>query len=261
MSNQKKEIFARFGIVSKGFVYILMGLLITLTTLNMGGKTTGRSGALVYLSNEEYGKYLLTIIIAGLTGYVFWRIYQSISDLDNDGRDWQGIFNRLGYLGSGLFYAFLALTGSKILLGLSSNSTGIKKEIIGSLLESTLGQMIVAIIGIVLVGRAIFQLYFAYSGMYKKRLDESELENKTRSVLIAAGIVGYTSRGLVIGSIAFLTFKSIYTLNASNIGGTEDAISMLQDNFGSIVLIGISAGLMLYWLFMILKAKYRKALF
>ena len=121
---------------------------------------------------------ILALIIAGLTGYVFWRIYQSISDLDKDGRDWQGVFNRLGYLGSGLFYALLAITGSKILLGLSSNSTGIKKAIIGSLLESTLGQVIVAIIGTVLVGRAIFQLYFAYSGMYKKRLDESELENK-----------------------------------------------------------------------------------
>lgn len=261
MSNQKKEFFARFGIASKGFVYILTGLLITLTALNMGGKTTGRSGALVYLSNADYGKFLLVVIVAGLVGYVFWRVYQSVSDLDNDGKDLMGIFNRLGYFGSGLFYALLAITGGKILLGLSSNSDGIKKQIIGSLLESTLGQVIVAIIGVVLVSRAIFQLYFAYSGKYKKRLDESELSSKIKSLLVAVGIIGYTSRGLVIGTIAFLTFKSIRTLEATDVGGTKDAISMLQGSFGSLVLISISVGLMLYGVFMILKAKYRSTLF
>jgi ABC-type Na+ efflux pump permease subunit len=69
--------------------------------------------------------------------------------------------------------------------------------------------------------------------------------------------VGYTARGLVILVISYLTFVAAFTANSNSAGGTKDAFQFVQNEFGTIVLAVIAAGLFTYGFFMFVKSRYR----
>ena len=71
---KKKENIARFGIATKGFVYVLIGGWTMMATF--GGKNTksSSSDALSYLSGSTIGMVLLAI-----TAAVAWRAITPVS--------------------------------------------------------------------------------------------------------------------------------------------------------------------------------------
>ena len=87
----KREYFAKFGIATKGIIYLLIGGLSAMTTLGLGGKETGSLGAFKYLAKQVYGQVILAIIAIGLTGYVFWRLYQTFIDKENNSNNFKTI--------------------------------------------------------------------------------------------------------------------------------------------------------------------------
>lgn len=76
--------------------------------------------------------------------------------------------------------------------------------------------------------------------------------------MVASGVAGYTARGIVIGSIAFLTFKTAFNNNSDDGGGTKEAFDFLQHEFGTIILAVIAFGLVLYGIFMLIKARHER---
>lgn len=257
--SSKKEKFARFGIATKGVVYVLIGGLSAMTAFGMGGEKTGSSGVIEFLSTQAFSQVLLVVTAIGLSGYVFYRIYQAIKDPHSVGNGAKGILVRLGYAASGLFYGGLAVTAISIVTGTGGSGSGNSNEsAVATLLGQSFGQIFVGILAAIFLGKAIFQFYKAYSGKLKEQVDSASLDSRTRDIVLKTGKVGYTSRGLVIGIIAFLTFRAALTASSSEAGGTEDAFQFLQNEFGTIVLLVISLGLLAYGFFMFVKARYSK---
>lgn len=106
--DSKKETLSRIGMLSKGIVYLLIGILTALTAFGQGGNKTSGKGALEFLAQQSYGQILLVIIGLGLFGYLFFRLYQAIADLKNHGDDVKGYVMRGSYVISGLVYGSLA---------------------------------------------------------------------------------------------------------------------------------------------------------
>ncbi len=50
------ERLARFGYAAKGVVYIVVGVLATLTALGVGGETTNAQGALRSIARQPFGR-------------------------------------------------------------------------------------------------------------------------------------------------------------------------------------------------------------
>ena len=253
----KKEKFARFGIFMKGFVYFLMGLLTALAAFNMGGEKSGSTNVLQFVAQQSFGKILLTIVAAGLIGYVFWRLYQAITDQNNDGNDTKAIAKRFGYAGSGLIYAFLAYSAVKLIIGASSKSGG-SGSMTETLMDKPYGQILVGILGLILLGNGAFQFYRAYSKKFWNKINESEMGAKRKKLLINSGIVGFGSRGIVNCILAYLLLRAAWEANVSASGGKVKAFSFIKDAFGTTVLGIIALGMVCYGIFMFLQALYRK---
>lgn len=258
-ANNKKENLARFGIATKGVVYCLIGGLTLMAALGEGGKKTDSSGVIHFIVQQPFGKVLLAITVLGLIGFIFWRLYQAIADPEDKGSDAKGIAQRLGYASSGVFYGFLAFAAIKVLIGSSSSDGGGGNEsIAATLLEQSFGQILVGIMAAIFAGKAIYQLIRAYSGKFKKKVKEAKLGEKGRKLVLISGVSGYTARGVVLGIISFLTLKAAITASSSQAGGTKDAFSFLQNEFGTIALLLVSVGLVAYGVFMFIKARYRE---
>ncbi|MCM5663315.1 DUF1206 domain-containing protein [Galbibacter mesophilus] len=259
MDDKKKENIARLGIATKGVVYSLIGGITALSVVGVTGQKAGSSGVLDYVAKQPFGRVVLGILALGLICFVLWRCYQAIMDPENHGKDLKGIVNRLAYLSSGAFYAVLAYAAVKrIISGLSSGSGGGGKEsMLQFLLDKPLGQILVTIVGCCFLGKAIYQLYKAYSGKYRDEIEHAGLDSKAQKVILNAGKVGYTARGIVIIIVSYLIFKAAWYNNSNQAGGKEEAFQVLQSNFGSLIMALVAIGLLAYGIFMFVKAKYR----
>jgi hypothetical protein len=62
------EWLARAGLVARGVIYAIVGVLAIELALGEGGKTTNQQGALQEIAKQPFGKVLLVLMIVGLAG-------------------------------------------------------------------------------------------------------------------------------------------------------------------------------------------------
>ncbi|TBW29274.1 DUF1206 domain-containing protein [Gramella sp. KN1008] len=251
MSSKKKN-FARFGMVAKGAVYSIIGVLTALAAFGQGGEQTGGKGALQYLAQQSYGQILLVLMGIGLLGYVFWRFYQSFANPKGLEDNAKGYAKRIAFFISGLIYGGLAFYSFKLAFG---SGSGDSKSMMGSLMSGSNGDTIAIIIGIGMAIKAIYDLYRAYSGKFREEVEEAGMDHKEQKLLINAGKFGHTARGIVIALMAFLTLRSGLS-SGNNIGTQTDAFSFIQNEFGSVAMGIVAIGLVGYGVYMFIKAKH-----
>lgn len=244
--------FSRIGMASKGFVYFFVGALTLISALTGSSSISGKSGVVDFLKEQPFGNAIVIFLSIGLFGFVCWRIIQVLKNPEGD-----SFGHCLAYCISGGFYAFFA---SSILYKtfVSNNSSGTKENIISQLLASTWGSIVVALIIIALLIKAFFQFKKSFGKEFKEKLKISDFKGEAERIIKYLGVIGYFSRGIVVLTMAFLFGKALLMNDASKSGGTKEAFQLLDSSpSSSIILIIISAGLALYGLFMIAKAKYK----
>lgn len=243
----KKKNFARFGMIAKGAVYAIIGVLTAMSAFGQGGQKAGSKDALQYLAEQSFGQILLVLMGIGLLGYVFWRFYQVFNNPKND-----GVAKRVAFFISGLIYGALAFYSFKIAFGSGSGGSG---GMMGSLMGGSNGNTIAILVGIGMAIKAIYDIYRAYSEKFREEVEEMGMDQKEQKTLINAGKVGHTARGIVIGIMAYLTLSS--GLGAGGgISKQTDAFSYIQNEFGSFVLGLVAVGLVAYGVYMFIKARH-----
>lgn len=258
IKNNKRETFARIGIATKGIVYCLIGILTALTAINAGGKKLGSRGIIDYLSDQTFGIVLLSLTAIGLAGFVFWRLYQAIEDTQEHGNDIKGLLKRIALMGSALFYLYLLYKALDTIFGFTDGQKSSKNTFILSDLDSGTQTIVLGIIAIVFLGKAVYQLFLAYSSDYTDEIRKKGMGGAAERFIAIAGRIGLTARCIVILAVSYLTFKGIQSGNTSNVEGKEEAFNFLHDQFGTYVLMLIAIGLISYGLFIIVFAKYRQ---
>ena len=254
MDTKKKNI-ARVGMAAKGVVYVLMGTLTAIAALGSSQEKSGSKGALDFLASQSYGQVLLAIIGLGLICYLLYRLYMAFANVKNHDDDFKGAIMRASYVISGLIYGFLGYTALKMAFGSSGNSN----NTVSKILNSDYGEIIAFGIAIALAGKAIYEFYMAYSDKYKSEVEHAHLDSNVKSLLLKAGKIGFTARGIVAGILAYLFFKAGSGGSNENLDRT-DAFNFLQQEFGTIVLALVAIGIASYGVFMLIKSKYPSAI-
>src|SRR5215208_2689373 len=94
------EWLARAGLVARGVIYAVIGVLAIKLALGDGGKTTNQNGALETIAKQPFGKTLLVLVAVGLAGYAIWRLVRAAighgPESSDDGKE------RVGGVASGL---------------------------------------------------------------------------------------------------------------------------------------------------------------
>lgn len=250
---------ARFGYITKGIVYCLVGVLASMAAFGSGStKNSDRNGVINFIMDQPFGQILLGIVSIGLLGYVMWRVIETVKDPHDHGNGAKGLITRAGYAISALVYAGLSLYVFRLLLtGERSNGNGeTQRTLVQKVLEFPFGEWIVGIIAAIIFIRGFQQIYKALSGKYKKDLKEERINPDYRDLVVRSGAVGSIARGAVWGVIAFFFFNAATNGNSDEIGGTGNALGFLASDFGPWVLGFIAVGLVCYGIFKILQGLY-----
>lgn len=255
----KIKLIAQAGLIAKGIVYCLLGILTFMAAFNISGKsanTTDTSGVFDFIYKQTGGQIMLGMIAAGLICYCIWRFIQTFGDTENKGSDTKGIISRSRYLFSGIVYGSIAFQLVRILLSDESGSGDQKQDLARELLSKPFGQWLVGIAAAILLGIGIYQIYYGLSEQYLKHVEKAG-DSKNKKRLLFAGKIGYVARGIVWLLIAFLFFKAAIYANSAEAGDTSKAFAFLQDaSYGSILLAAVGIGLICYGTFNFIRARY-----
>lgn len=252
---------AKMGLIAKGLVYCLVGILAFMSAFELGNKQSDdadKKGVFNFIQHQWGGKALLAMIILGLLCYAIWRLVQAIADTENKGKDVKGISRRLRYVFSGLIYSSLAMAGVKMLLHRSgSGSDNSNETMVSELLQKPFGQWLVGIVAAMMAGNGIYQLYYGFSEKYRKHIRGLHIDSTADAILTRSGKIGYSARGIVWLLIAWLIIKAAIHANAAEAGDTATAFQFLENGaYGSMLLGALGFGLLCYGVYNFIRARY-----
>lgn len=245
---------AIIGFISKGIIYIVIGVLSLLAALNMGGESSGTSQALAFLKRQDFGQIMLLMLGVGLLCYSFWMFVQSIKDPENLGKDKKALRRRFGLFTTGLVYTAIAMLAFYHLF--TNSYTGDTDTSYLSFINSSLLSTIFIGIGLVLAIQAVILIVGVFKGGL---MDQFNLEgNKYYLVIRGIGKFGFYSRGFILLIIAYFFLRAgIYTGN-HDVKGIQDAFAFLdQSTFGRILMAITAIGFISYGAFYVFLVRYR----
>jgi hypothetical protein len=255
------EGLGRFGHAAIALVYGTIGVLAAMAALGKGGGTTDTRGAMAWLVQMPFGGAILVAIAVGLAGYALWRFVQAIRDTESKGTDLWGLANRAVYAFIGVSYSALALSALNLARGVSGEESqdASAHDWTAWLLAQPFGQILVAIVGLVIISVGIVQFYMAYTQKCCDALDTSGMSDTQGMLVRLAGRIGFSARGVAFGIIGALFNAAAIHARAADAQGLGGALSTLaQQPFGPWLLGIVALGLICYAAFMAVQARYRR---
>ena len=247
---------ARAGLVARGVVYGVIGILAFKLALGSGGKTESQTGALKTLANQTFGHVLLIVLAIGLGGYAIWRLIVGVAGArpDEDG----ALKRRVSAIASGVAYALLCYTAIKIIAG-GHSSSGSPKHATAGVLGWPGGPVIVAIAGVVVIGVGAYQGYKGISLEFEEESDVERMGAGTRTAFDAVGVTGHVARAVTFVLIGYGLIKAAFDYSAKSAVGLDGALQKLAHaSLGPLLLGVVALGFIAFGLYSIADARYHK---
>ncbi len=250
------QALARVGLVARGVVYGVIGILAFKLAIGSGGKTESQSGALQTVAGQPFGQVLLIALAIGLAAYAIWRLFDGVagSRPDEDG----SLQRRVAAIASAIVYAALCVTAVKILSGAHASS-GSPKPAAAGVLGWPGGPVIVGIAGLVVIGVGVYQ---GYKGVARKFLEDSRTERMndgTRTAFTAVGVVGHVARAAIFILTGYGLLKAAFDYSARSAVGLDGALQKLAHaSAGPLLLASVALGFIAFALYSIADARYHR---
>lgn len=259
--------FARAGLVAKGLTFALVAALALEVAFGRRGKLEDRPGALQSLAETGAGRLLLGALAIGLGAYAFWRFAQAaLGEKLESGED-VGWLKRIGLVARGLLYAWLCVMCAALVFQADEPVTGggggggsqEEDRATRIALEQPLGRYLVIAVGAGIVAAALFNLYRALTGKFRKELKEEQMGRQERRWYSALGVAGHLARAVIFGLAGIFLVRAAWQYDPNEAIGLDGALRKLaRADYGQLLLGCTAAGLMAYGLFCLVQARYRE---
>lgn len=251
----------RAGLAAKGVSYALVAVLAMLLAGGIGGRATGREGALEAVAEHWYGRVVIVCLAAGFVAYALWRLAQAVFDRAGEGDDTAGIAKRSGYLARAIAYGSLTATALTLLDGTGGGSTQTQhaRRTTAEALTWPGGRWIVGSIGVAFLAAAAFNGYRSVTQKFEDKWFIDDLGEQTKHLVATISSVGLFARLIVFGLIGVFVLKIAYEYDPQEAIGLDGALRKLADGaYGDPLLATVAAGLLCYALFCFVEARYRR---
>ncbi|WP_026777495.1 DUF1206 domain-containing protein [Polaribacter sp. Hel_I_88] len=242
------------GFYTKGFLYILLGILTFLAALNLGGKVANKNGVIKFLEDQIFGKILLIIIGLGILAYAIWRFFKAYKVLKKEDNN-KKYFLSIDFFTRGIIYGSFGVSILYKVFNIASKDVS-KETIASNVLKLENGQYILYAMAIIVFFSALNQFYIVYKKNYLNNIKKSE-NIESFSFLKKSGKFGITSRGVSFLIFAWFIYKAASTKNPDKIKGTQEMFRYLHSlSFGDILMAVMALGFISYGIFQYFYARY-----
>jgi uncharacterized protein DUF1206 len=248
----------RAGLAAQGICFGIIGALAFELAVGAGGTTTDPQGAFDALARTTWTRLLLVLLCIGFAGYAVWRLAQALFDRGDMGSGAGGLGRRAIQLVQGLTYVALTIGAVRTVTG--AGRSGSERHAAAGLLGWPAGRELVGAIGAILLVSACVTVYWALSRRFEESLALAEMSASTRRVVVAAGIAGLCSLGVVLGVVGWFLLKAAIEFERRAPVGIGGALAKLERaSYGGWLLGLTAAGLVVFAVFDLLQARYHEA--
>ena len=259
-SGDWKETIGRLGLVGKGALYTVVGVLAVQLAAGNASRDTTKSGAIEWIAAQPFGKFLLVGLTACLFALAAWRLLDAAVGDPVEGSE---ASDRAKFAVKGLLYLSLAVGALSTTIanwsgGGSSagGSTSGRQQATATVLGWPAGRWIVAAAGLAVIAYAlyVFKLH-AIDERFLQRLTVS-----ADSAVAKLGRLGYAARSVVFLVIGYFLFQAGLTYQAGTTKGLSGALQEISGKgWGQWLLWAVALGLFSYGLFTLAESRCRRA--
>lgn len=259
-SHDWKETLGRVGLVGRGAMYSVIGMLAIQLALGNPGEEASNSGAIEWIAEQPLGKFLLIALTVSLFSLAAWRLLDAAVGDPVEGSE---ASDRAEFAIKGVFYLALAIGALSATManwnggggGSSSGSESGNQQATATVLEWPGGQWIVTAVGLGIIGYAIY--------MFKRHtVDEEFLQRLSvgrDGWVEKLGRFGYAARSVIFLVIGYFLVQAGLTHESGQSKGLSGALQEISGKgWGQWLLLAVAVGLLAFGLFSLAEAKYRR---
>jgi len=249
----------RFGLIVRGIVYLLPGVLALRLALGMHGAAITQSDAIRMIGHRAFGTPLLLAIAVGLAGYVLWGIVRVLFDPLQRGRPRVGWVKRAGYVTSALAYTGLFILALQLLSGAATRGPQ-PHALAHDVLARPFGAWMLGLVGVCwIVGCGLTEIVKGWSGGFENDLDLARIGAIERRWASGLGRIGIVARGVVFAVIGVLLVTAAFHADSRDAGGMDGALLALQHQpFGRALLTAAALGLLAFGVYSMLCSRWMR---
>lgn len=244
---------AKFGYISRGVVYIIIGYFAALA-ISGDGDVKSSKGALGSVLDEPLGTVLLGLVAGGLICYSLWRLIQSVLDTDNHGLEPKGLSIRVGLFASCLTHLSLAWWAISLFSGSGGKEGSSNSSWSAQLAGYPGGELMIAIIALIFFGVGAAHIFKGFMSGFKKNF--SKFPGHYLEIVCQIGLI---TKGIAFLIISYLFILTALNSRSTKNFGVEDALIFTSTlSYGWLVLSAMGFGLIAFGFYSLIEAKYRK---
>lgn len=260
-----KETLGRVGLVGKGALYAIVGLLAIQLASGDAAADASKTGAIEWLASQPAGRLLLVALTIALFAMAAWRILDALLGDPVEGADAK---DRIRFAAKGCLYLGVAIitlsttvanwtsSNPKTAGGGGGSGEETQQKATATVLEWPGGRWLVAAAGLGLIGYGLYLIK-------RHTIDEKFLERLdvgSSSWVAPVGRFGYGARSVVFVLIGWFLLQAAITYEPGVSKGISGSLKELGgDSWGQLALWAVTLGILSYGLFNLAEARYRKA--
>jgi hypothetical protein len=253
------ERLGRLGLVAKGVLYAVIGVLAVQVALGGREESPDKGGALRTIAEQPLGRGLLGLLAAGLAGYALWRLAQGVLDRDNEGEGPKGLAKRAAHLGKAAWYGVLCGLTVSVLVGNGNGGGGSEQQTTAGVFDRPFGRYLVYAAGLAFLGAAVFNGYRAVTCKFNKKLKTGEMGDLEEKAATGIGILGHLARFVVFGLIGLFLVRAAWEFDPKEARGLDGSLlEVAQSPYGGLLLGAVAFGLIAYAVHCLIQARYRR---
>lgn len=243
------EWLARAGFVMSGVLHLLIGWIAVRIATGSGGGEASNSGALAEIASAPGGQVMLW---AGAVAFVALGLWQVIEVFLGS----EEASDRVTAGAKAVVYLALGLTTARFASGGGSSDSDTASGTTAGLLGSGAGKVVLVVAGLGLLGVGGYHVYKGVTAKFVEDLERTG-GGQVGRVLVLAGRVGYSAKGIALAILGGLVIAAVLTADPDKAGGLDAALRTVGEQpFGQVLLILTGVGIGLYGLYSIGRARY-----
>lgn len=255
----------RVGLVARGVVYVLLGVVAFRVAWGDRSETADKGGALELLQQQPLGDALLAAVAAGLACYTLWCLVEAVlergdgagADASDAAKTWA---KRSGYVGRAIAYGTAFVTAVSVLRHeAGAGGGGSERTVTATVLGwGAVGQLLVVAVGVGFVAAGLWNAYRAVATRFEKHLAVDAGPTTRRSVRIV-GIAGLLGRAVAFVAIGgFVVDAAVAADPTQPIGLDESLATLAAGPVGPVGLSAVAIGLALFGVFSFAEARWKR---
>lgn len=253
-SSKAAEGGARAGLVARGVLWLVVGVLALRIALGSGGKAD-RGGALAALRDQPLGAPLLVVLALAFVAHAIFRLLEGTVGRrdEDDGR--KRALKRAWSLCRAVIYGGLAVSTVRFLE--SGGGGGDAKRPASQVMEWPGGRWLVGLVG---AGLVIGGLIVAFRAFRQDFTDKLRMPAGRMCTFVkVVGAAGLAGRGLVYALLGGFLVEAAQAYNPNKAKGLDEALkSLAGQTFGTALLLLAVVGLGAFGVWSFLEARYKK---